>query len=95
MQPRYVLMTTKDGDFDFKHSRNFESKEDLVGAFEKDKIKYNAKEDAARQSTMGHMGSVGLFKFAKGECKHGKKVELQYSEIENTHTCHPSMMGSK
>jgi hypothetical protein len=72
---------------DTKHSRALNSKEELDAAFEAEKTKYKATEDKSKETTMGSMGSHGLFKFANGECRHGKKVEIQYNIVEGAHTC--------
>ncbi|HTM63258.1 MAG TPA: hypothetical protein VL360_02005 [Gammaproteobacteria bacterium] len=85
---RHSMIIIKDGkEVDKKHTKAFNSNEELDAAFEAAKTKYNAAEDKSKQTTMGTMGAVGLFKFANGECRHGKKVEIQYNIVENAHTC--------
>lgn len=85
---RHSLIIFKDGKtMDTKHSRVLNSQEELDAAFEAEKAKYKATENKQREATMGTMGSVGLFKIANGECRHGKKVEIQYNNVENAHTC--------
>jgi hypothetical protein len=89
--PRYSLTVVKNEEkLDEKHSRDLASQELLDAAFEEAKNKYHATEDKQRETTMGSMGSHGLFKFATGKCQHGKKVELQYNKVEGESTCHPS-----
>lgn len=84
---RHSLILFKNDEMDIKHSRAFNSKEELDAAYEAEKTKYKATEDKLKETTMGSMGSHGLFKIANGECRHGKKVEIQYNIVENAHTC--------
>ena len=72
---------------DEKHIRVLDSKEELDAAFEAAKTKYNATEDKSKETTMGMMGSHGLFKFANGACRHGKQVEIEYKCITGIKTC--------
>jgi hypothetical protein len=87
MQVRYVLMRLKDGVMDAKNTRCFESKAKLDAVFEAEKEKFNAIELPEKETRSGPLGTTGLFKFAEGKCKHGQKVELEYSEISEMPVC--------
>lgn len=83
----YSVIITKNGQYDDKHSIGVGSKEELEIKFSELKEKYQATEIKERETTMGSMGSHGLFKFATGQCKHGKDVEVQYAEVTGQHHC--------
>ena len=79
--PRYTAIICKDGEFDFKQSKCVESRQALQQEYERCKEKYHAVEDAAKETTTGFLGLVGLFKTAVGQCKHGRSVEITYTEV--------------
>ncbi|KTD60351.1 hypothetical protein Lsan_2129 [Legionella santicrucis] len=86
--PNYSVMVIKNkNEYDTKHSMSVKSKEELDVKFNELKEKYNATEDKTRETTMGSMGSHGFFKFATGQCKHNKEVEIQYNEVTGQHRC--------
>lgn len=81
---RYALMTTKGKEFDDKNSNVYKTENELKTEYERLKEKYNAIENPARET---RLGSYGLFKVAEGKCKHGKAVELKYSEKKEETIC--------
>lgn len=83
----YSVIVAKDGQYDDKQSVSVDNKEELEVKFSELKEKYQATENKTRETTMGSMGSHGLFKFATGQCKHGKEVEVQYAEVTGQHHC--------
>lgn len=83
-------------DWDQKHSvsaQTITTKEQLQNKFNELKIKYNAQELPELESTMGPMRSFGLFKVAKGACKHGKEVYIAYNQVEGDEKHAPSIIN--
>lgn len=79
--PKYSLRVVKDDQLDTKHSRSFDSKQELKDEYKRLCEKYNAKKITMDSQNI-QRGTALYTLFSKGLCKHGKTVHLEQAATE-------------